>query len=487
MMPVMALADAPKGRARPRIAPPTPARSEIAGILAVARSLGIGFMPWQVTVARYLEAMNRRERRHLYREIAVVASRQNGKNEILVPLIVKRLREGKRIMHTAQDRSLPRDIFYRVADIMWEHDAALFPLRNGRPTKPRYANGQEEIRLSNGGIYSIVAPTRSGARGPSRDLVIVDEVRELDSWEFIAAAKPTMTVSEDPQIVYLSNAGDEGSVVLNALRERAGKDPALAYLEWSAEASRAMDDVRGWAEANPAMGHEPKGMGSVKVSLDAEYLANTLAGTLSIFETEHLTRWVPSLRERLVADAAWKGGEAEIETPMRSFMGIALDPRGQRASAAIAWTQANRLIGLRLLFDVTGNPIDTDKLGPDLLDAAKKYGVVNVGFDPLTDAVLAKFFPKSEAIAGQKHANASARFVAAVEAETVKWSDCAAVTSDLVWTARKEHDESGSFQAVRGNDDRPITAALAAIRAVWLASEPARVPFVRQPRKAVGF
>ena len=38
---------------------------------------------------------------------------------------------------------------------------------------------------------------------------------------------------------------------------------------------------------------------------------------------------------------------------------------------------------LRMLFDVTGSPIDTDKLGPDLRDAAAKAGVANVGFDPL--------------------------------------------------------------------------------------------------------
>jgi hypothetical protein len=486
MMAATAFAVAPKGQSRPRIAPPSPARSDIAGICAVAEGVGIHFMPWQMTAARYLEARGR-DKRHLYREVAVVASRQNGKNEILVPLIVKRLREGKRIMHTAQDRSLPRDIFYRVADIMWEQDAALFPMRNGRPTKPRYANGQEEIRLSNGGIYSIVAPTRSGARGPTRDLVIVDEVREMDSWEFMAAAKPTMTVSEDPQMVYLSNAGDESSVVLNALRERAGKDPSLAYLEWSAESSRAMDDVRGWAEANPAMGHEPKGMGQVRASLEAEFLANKLAGTLAIFEAEHLTRWVPTLRKRLVDDLAWKRGEAAVETPTRSFMAISLDPQGRRASAAIAWPQADGTIGLRLLFDVTGSPINTDKLGPDLRDAAKKYGAAIVGFDPLTDAVLAKVFPKSEAITGQKFTNASARFVAAVEGGRVKWADCGAVTSDLVWTARKEDDATGSFEAVRGNDERPITAALAAIRAVWLASEPVKAPYRRKPQKAVGF
>ena len=161
-----------------------------------------------------------------------------------------------------------------------------------------------------------------------------------------------------------------------------------------------------------------------------------------------------------------------MEIPTKAYMGIALDPGGHRASAAIAWPRADGTIGLRLVFDVPGNPIDTDALGADLRIAATHYGVPNVGFDPLTDAVLAKFFPESEPIAGQKHANASSRFVAAVEAGKVKWADCAAVTNDLIWTARKEHDESGSFQAVRGNDDRPITAALAAIRAVWLASEP---------------
>lgn len=474
MMFAMTAAATPKGQAKPRVSPPTPAKSDVAGFCETAASLGIALMPWQVSAARYLEATGR-DGRHLYREVAVVVARQNGKSELLVPLIVKRLRAGKRIMHTAQDRSLPRDIFYRVADIMAE-DETLFPQRNGRPTHPRFANGQEEIRLANGGVYSIVAPTRGGARGPSRDLVIIDELRELDSWDFIAAAKPTTTASADPQIVYLSNAGEEDSVVLNALRDRADSDPGLAYLEWSAAPSRPSDDVKGWAEANPAMGHEPAGMGSVMTNLESEYLSNRLAGTLSIFETEHLCRWVVSMRERLVDDNAWKRGEATLGVPIRPFMGIALDPRGQRASAAIAWMQPDKKIGLRLLFDVSGTPIDTDKLGPDLRDAAKKYGVVNVGFDPLTDAVLAKFFPKSEPIAGQKYANASSRFVSVVEGGTIRWADCGPVTADLTWTARKEHDESGSFQAVRGNDDRPITAVLAAIRAVWLASEPPKGP-----------
>jgi hypothetical protein len=470
---------APKGHAKPRIAPPTPARSDLVGFRATATALGIGLMPWQETAARYLEAQGA-DGRHLYREVAIIVARQNGKSKLLIPLIVKRLLAGARIMHTAQDRNLPREVFGVVAELMWEQHPEMFPMRNGRPTKPRYANGQEEIRLTNGGVYSIVAPTRGGARGPSRDLVVIDELREMDTWDFIAAAKPTMTAAPDPQIVYLSNAGEVDSIVLNAIRDRRDDDPSLAYLEWSAAPERPADNLTAWAEANPSMGSEAEGMGSVRAYLEAEYRTAKLEGTLAIFETEHLCRWVNSTREVLVNAAAWQLCEAEtLGEPSRPVMAVSMDPSGTRASAAIAWQQDEGKVALRLLFDVTGRPIDTDRLGADLRDTAHGLGVKVVGFDPLTDAQLARFFPNSEPIAGQKYANATSRFVASVEASKLSWQDCAAVGDDLTWTARKPHDESGSFQAVRASDDRPITAALAAVRAVWLAANPAspRKPF----------
>jgi hypothetical protein len=468
----MPITATPKGRARPRIAPPTPARTEVAEFEAVAKELGIALIPWQRVAAKYLNAVGR-DGRWLFPEVCDVVARQNGKTELLVPHIVRRLRMGRRIMHTAQNRELPREVFGRVADIMSRDPGELL-------REPRFANGQEEILCRNGGKYRIVAPTRGGARGPSNDDLIVDEVRELRDQDFMAAARPTLMASPNPQTLYLSNAGDEASVVLNALRARRDTDPSLAYLEWSAPPERAAGDRVGWYQANPSIGHMPR----LLDNLERDYVSHQLAGTLSIFETENLCRWVVSRRERFVDEGAWRRGEATLGEPIRPYMGIALDPRGRRASAAMAWVQVDGTIGLRLLFDVPGSPIDTDKLGPDLRDAATKHGIVNVGFDPLTDAVLAKFFALSEPIAGQKYANASSRFVAAVEAGRVKWADCAAVTSDLVWTARKAHDESGSFQAVRGNDDRPITAALAAIRAVWLASEP---PVVKKIYRRASF
>lgn len=463
----------PKGHAHPRIAPPVPARSDIAAFRQTAADIGIDLMPWQDSAGRYLEALGS-DGRHLYREVGIIVSRQNGKTELLLPLIVKRLLEGRRIMHTAQDRSLPREVFYRVAEFMWNEHPELFPLRNGRPTKPRYANGQEEIRLTNGAIYSIVAPTRGGARGPTRDLVLLDELRELDSWDFIAAAKPTMTVSKDPQIVYLSNAGTEESIVLNALRLRASSDPSLAYLEWSADPLRAADDIEGWAESNPAMGHERGEMGSVLETLTAEYRTAMLEGTLAKYETEHLCRWVATMRERLVDDYSWVRGKVDdVGKPTRPLLAVSMDPKGARASVAVAWREGDG-VAMKLLLNVTGEPIDTDSLGTEVKALASRLGAKLVGFDPLTDAELVKYLPKGKGkpISGQEYANGSAQFVNIVNAGKLSWSDADAVTDDLTWTSRKPNGEAGSYHAVRALDDRPITASLAAIRAVWLASGP---------------
>lgn len=469
-----------KGSAKPRIAPPTPARSDIAGYREAAACMGIEPIEWQDNAARYLEAQGPDDQ-HLYREVAVIAARQNGKTELILPVFHKRLLAGRRMMHTAQDRYLPREAFSRLADHFWSEHRDLFPRRNDRATRPRYANGQEELRLTTGGFYRIVAPTPIGARGSSVHDVFLDELMAMDDWGFINAARPTMSLP-DPQFVYLSNMGSEMAVVLNALRDRGDKDPSLAYLEWSADPELAADDPVAWSQANPMMGNEPEGVGPVYERLVTAHRAARLDGTMAGFETEYLCRSVPSMRETLVDLEAWQKCEGELAERSKVFMGVSLDPEGARASAYLAWQQDDQTM-LTRLEEAIGSPINVDRLGRDLRTLARKNHAMTVGFDPLTDTVLAKYFPRTEPIAGQKYANASARFVTLVEAGRLRWSDCAAVGEDLTWTARKDHDESGSFQAVRANDDRPITAALAAIRAVMLASEP---PFQRKPRVGVG-
>lgn len=449
-----------KGKGRPRIAPPVPAwtlggKAAYAEFMQAAADLGIDLMDWQRYAARFLYARGP-SAKWLYPEFAALVARQNGKTTLLLPHILTRIRNGRRVLHTAQNREIPRETFELLAGHL-----------DGSPEIPkrgiRWANGQEVIKHVSGGRYTLVAPLH-GVRGHHADDVIQDEVREQRNESLRAAMMPTLTAAPDPQTVYLSNAGDDESVVLNGLRRRKDSGGPLAYLEWSASPERNLDDLAGWAEANPALG----------TTITLETLRNFRESlTAATFETEHLCRWVVTTRERLVDEYAWNLCSADaLESPRRPFMGISMAPDGSRASAAIAWQQADDTMGLRLLFDVTGHPINTDALGKDLREMAARMGVAVVGFDPLTDAELAKFFKKAEPISGGKYANATARFVTVVAARRLRWHDVGQVTDDLTWTARKPHDESGSYQAVRANDDRPITAALAAIRAVWLASGP---------------
>lgn len=461
----------PLGQGLPRISPPTPVRSDLDAYLAIADQVGIDLMPWQRNAARYLEALGPGEQ-HLYREVAVIVARQNGKSQLLIPLIIKRLLAGHRVMHTAQDRSLPREIYGFVAEWMLDNYSELFPTRSGRVTKPRYANGTEEVRLTNGGVYSIVAPNSGGARGPSRDVVIIDELREMDTWDFIAAAKPTMTTSRDPQLVYLSNMGEESSVVLNAVTARAGKDESLAYLEWSAMPGRLVDDPVGWSEANPAMGYERGQMGSVYETLVADLRTARLENTLPIFEIEHLCRRMPSTQPKLVPDAVWNLCQGDTSVPEgRPAMAFNMAPDGSRASAALSWPMADGRIALVELADVTGDPIDVDAFGKDLKALSVEKRVRKMGFASWTDAALARHLPRAEAIDAKEYAAATSNFVSLVQSGRLVWDACADVTSDLAWTSRKPHD-NGTYIAVPATPERPVPAILAAIRATWLASAP---------------
>ncbi len=465
---ILASVEAPSsvvfGHAQPRIAPPVPVRHVLAGFRQKAADMGLTLVPWQEEAAKYLTAIGADDRR-LHREIAIVVARQNGKTTLMQPFIVDALRKGLRIMHLAQNRELPRIMFGIIADAL-ASEPDLFPKRRGRTIWPRYGSGQEEIKTVNGGTYRIAAANRGGARGHPNDIVIIDELREMESDEVIGAAGPTLTMSPDPLMVYLSNAGTDASVVLNDVRSRAGTDESLAYLEWSAAPQRAADDIEGWAEANPMMGHYPQ----VVRELEASYRRHKLSGTLATFETEHLCRWVPTMRERLVDVDAWADLRGEVGAPRRPYLGVSMAPDGSRASAVAAWLLSSGTIEVQAIAEVTGDPIDLDRLGTELREATRSMGVVGVGFDTLTDAELVKYFRVSEAVIGKKFANASAQFVNLVRSGRIRWSGADAVTQDLMWTARKAHEES--FEAVRAKDERPITAALATIRAVWLASNP---------------
>lgn len=412
---------------------------------------GLELMPWQVTAARHMTGLTA-DGRWSSPEVCVVVSRQNGKTTLLVPRILLGLVRGERIGHAAQSREVPRATFLTVAAACESVPA----LRAMLASPPRLANGQEEISFTTGGSYRIFASTTQSMRGWALDTLIVDEVREQRDTTFAAVSEPTLTASSNPQTIYVSNAGDEASVILNGLRARAG-EPGLAYVEWSADPTRASDDRDGWAEANPALGHtiRPETLERAFRSLPRER-----------FETEHLCRWVTSMRPRLVAAASWdRCAATRLEPAVRPAVGVAVDPSGLRVSAVAAWTQRDGTIAVTSVGEWSGDPVDLVAVAADLEVLHPAAWVV----DPWTDGELARLLGTTEQVAGRDSAAAAAHFVRAVEGGRIRHQRAEQVGADLAWTERKPRQD-GTYTAVRG--ERPVTAALAAVRAVWRAGRP---------------
>jgi hypothetical protein len=449
----VALSEAVEGL--PRLGPALSATTGAEWAYNAAQRLHLQLWPWQSVALHEGKALNEAGRLKYY-EVAAIASRRNGKTKILDALVLGDMDQGRRVLHTSHNRILPRKTLFSISNL----DRSRY--------KVREANGQEEITdRKTGGSYKILAPQR-GARGEDGDTLVVDEVREFEDWDFIAAAEPIVKSSDDPQVWYLSNAGSEKSVVLNDLKRRAESEfPRLLYMEWSASPELAADDHAGWLMANPSIGYGNLTIERLQETYD-KYLDS---GEQALFETEHLCRWVVSMMPRLVLDTAWQQCRGTIETPRNPSMGISVDPNGRRASAVIAWPQSDGSIAVTVSAEVTGNPINIVDLAVDLTEQAQQQGVTVVGFDPWTDQHLARHFPTTEGINGQEFANASERFVSAIETQGLRWQYADSISSDLPYVSRKV-TTGRSYMADRADPDRSITAALAAVRAVWLASNP---------------
>lgn len=454
------------GHTKPRIAPPTPARHNLAELVETAKGMGIELMPWQQVAGRYQSAIGA-EGRHLYPEVCIVVARQNGKTTLMKPVIIQALRAGKRIMHIAQTRELPRQMHSTIADAL-SQEPELFPKRRGKTIWPRYGAGMEEIVLTNGGYYRIASERTGGARGWSNDLLIIDELREMTSWDVISAAEPTLAMAEDPQVIYLSNAGTRDSVILNDLRERglSGEDQHLAYLEWSSAPERTLDDRTGWAEANPALGHYPQ----VERNLEK---ARSKPGAL--FETERLCRWVTTVKRPVVLDVDWYRQRSALPVMTRPVMGIAVDPEVRRASAVVAWGHEGQFYVRSFAEAGPADPIDLDLFATDLKRLMKEHRITGpVYFDPWFDRDLARHFPKTKPVSGADYAAACVRFAQAVESGQLHHDDETIITADLAFTVRRETPHA--WVAIRADDERPTTSSLAAIRAVYWATEPKPAP-----------
>lgn len=265
-----------------------------------------------------------------FRKVVVLVARQNGKSllaEILALYFMYALR-AKLVLGTAQDLGTAEDVWQDTLDLATESEFLAPHL-----TKAKFGKGSKEFGLIDRGVYRVKAANRRGGRGAREaKLVLLDELREHQTWDAYAAITKTTNAVPEALVLALSNAGDASSVVLRYLRLMAHKrlgdpdgvvadhDPAglldesaadademsvdeeddsLGLFEWSAPPGSDVRDREAWAQANPSLPHTITERTLLSdVSVDPEW----------VFRTECLCQWSDGALDGPFPPGSWDAG-----------------------------------------------------------------------------------------------------------------------------------------------------------------------------------
>lgn len=458
------------GSGTPRLFTPVldlPSRGQ--DVLDLAAECGVELMPWQRHVIMEAHRV-KTNGKWAHRLAGVTAPRQNGKSALMRFVMLTHLFkwDSTRLISMAQNRSLALDHFKQAVDFVES-----VPWMQERVKRVNRTNGQEalEVWKPDGKIakWEIVAATMDGPRGRTADVLWIDELREIGepAWK---AATPVTRARPNAQVWVTSNAGDAHSVVLNEVRDRAliGLDPATGWWEWSAPNSDP-HDVENWYASNGALGY-----------LIDEDVIRSAAVTESpgAFSTETLCVWVDSLQSPWPPNAWSDCGQSGLELPPGNPMWLALDVSLDRRSAYLVGAQqldGDKIgVGLLAQWDSEG-AVDDRKIAGDVADFVRKYQAVAVGFDKWTGAGIAQQLSRvgiqCTEVSGAMFGQACDETLSAMVAGRLLHSNQPELSTSVLACAKKPMADGG-WRVVRRGSTVPISAAVAMITAIHLASEP---------------
>lgn len=258
--------------------------------------LGIDLYPWQKWLLIHALELNE-DGTYRFRKIFVLVGRQNGKTTLLEVLALWWLfmdadsfpehlpAHEFLILGTAQNLDLAEEAWnsaLKRCDPAPEEDDEVFVVEDlaVETRKPVRTNGKKSLRLKNGAKYEPRAASRMGGRGKSAARVVMDEMREQQTWDIWGSVSKTKNAIFNSQLWGISSAGDAKSIVLRTLRDGAirtiqeyeryvetgiqsaeefanSHDIATALFEWSAEPGGKLLDIDGILQSNPSVGYKP--------------------------------------------------------------------------------------------------------------------------------------------------------------------------------------------------------------------------------------
>ena len=314
--------------------------------------LHITLIPWQKWLLIHaLEVIDDEEDgwRLRFRNVQVLVGRQNGKTTLgsVVALFFLYQLEVGLVLGTAQDVSNAEDTWQMCVDIAQNNDELAESIKH-----VWYTNGSKRLQLIGNRDYRVRASNRKAGRGKSADLVLMDELREHQTWDAWAALSKTGMARKNALLWCMSNAGDGTSVVLRHFRLKAHLrlgDPdgivaalgesetpadetadssALGLFEWSAHPNADPGDPEAWAQANPSLGY----------TIDIESIKSSYVDDpQDVFKTECLCQWVTSTVTPPFPVDSWEAGKDEKSAiDRKSALWWGVDISSDRTKSAIA-------------------------------------------------------------------------------------------------------------------------------------------------------
>lgn len=309
-------------------------------------------LPWQKWLAIHaLELLP--DNTFRFRTVVLLVARQSGKSTFLqvLALFFLYVRSANLVIGTAQNLDIAEEVWQGAVDIARDVDDLAAEI-----SRVNMTNGKKALELRTGERYKVQAANRRGGRGLSGDLVLMDELREHQSWDAWGAITKTTMARALAMIWAASNAGDATSVVLRYLRKMAhaalgdpdginssddpsallmaaedvevDADESLGIFEWSATPGCDISDPEGWGQANPSMGYTitERAISSARKT-DPEW----------VFRTEVLCQWSDGSLEGPFPTGTWEAGvdpASEIVGKVSACVDVSADQT--RSSIAFA-------------------------------------------------------------------------------------------------------------------------------------------------------
>jgi phage terminase large subunit-like protein len=438
-----------------------------------ATELGINLMEWQKFVCIHGHKV-RADGRWAHSELGLIMARQQGKSTLMMLRILTGMfvwGEGLQLA-SAHRLTTSLETFRQIVALMESN-----PKLEKEVKKIRWQHGAEEIELF-GNRRFVVKAANNAARGLSKpETIHLDELREYKDEDAWSSMRYSMMAAKNPQVWIYSSAGDQHSVILNKLRERAlvsatTNDP-IGWFEWSAEPDAPIllpSGEMNWpafAQANPSLG----------ITIHPDNLKAVINDPPDIVRTEVLAQWVDTINSAIDAQ---KWGLCQVDPiPLdpekETWFGLDLSP--DRKFGALVATQ--KLPGEKfnlVLLHTWSNDYSINDLAVanDIAPYVRKYNVQTVAYSKRTaQAVASRLVPAGIPITdmdGAIYAESCDRWLGAINSHRLQHGGQDELTQQTLSAAKLPYGD-GSWIIGRRASRVAVCAAVASALATYFATQ----------------